>query len=102
MEPMIRAGDQVSITCCPIGEIMTATGGASACLAPSALSVQSYAESLCDGYYRALGEEHVSYLGDALLEGFLELYGVNPDIAELKSYTIFGDPAQLIWGGARP
>ena len=77
-------------------------GGASGMLAPSALSVQMFSERLADGFFEALAVDRVERAGDAMLEGFLRLWFFNPNVAELRFYALFGDPAQHLWGGAQP
>lgn len=87
---------------CLADAIVLSAGAGSGCVAPSALSVQLYAQKLADGFYEALAEDRVPRLGDALQAGLLKLYHFNPNVSELKTYVIIGDPAQLIWGGAIP
>lgn len=77
-------------------------GGASGMVAPTALSVQLFSEKLADGFYEALAVDRVERLGDAMQEGFLRLWTFNEYVAELQFYTILGDPAQQVWGGAVP
>jgi hypothetical protein len=76
------------------------SGGASGMVAPSALSVQLFSEKLADGFYEALAVDRVERIGDAMQEGLLRLWSFNPNVAELRFYTIFGDPAQQIWTAA--
>lgn len=88
---------------CLVQAMLLNAGSASGMVAPTALAVQLYSEKLADGFYAALADDddRDERLGDALQEGFLRLWTFNPNVAELRFYAIFGDPAQQIWGGAR-
>ncbi len=85
-----------------VAAMLLGGGGASGMLAPSALSVQIFSEQLADGFFEALAVDRVERAGDAMLEGFLRLWTHNANVAELRFYAIFGDPAQHLWGGAQP
>ncbi len=85
-----------------VATMLLGEGGASGMLAPSALSVQLFSEHLADGFFEALAVDRVERAGDAMLEGFLRLWSFNPNVAELRFYALFGDPAQHLWGGAQP
>jgi hypothetical protein len=70
------------------------THGAVACVAPTVLSVQDYAESIAEGF---MGEftNQTTRLGDSMNAGLLHLWGPsgNQTAYELLSYEIIGDPA---------
>jgi len=63
-----------------------------ACVAPSALSVQIYAEQLADGFFDEFTNTSAR-LGDALDGGLLRLWQYNGNASELLSYEVIGDPA---------
>ncbi len=81
---------------------IVAAGGGSACFVPTALSTQIYADRLADGFYESFAVDRVARLGDAVEAAFLRLWGFNPDARELFFYSILGDPALRLWGGASP
>jgi len=68
------------------------THGAVACVAPSVLSVQEYAEKIASGF---MGEftNQTTRLGDSMNAGLLNLWHWNDTAYELMCYEIFGDPA---------
>lgn len=70
--------------------------GASAVVAPSALSNQDSAMEIADGYSRALMDEKQTRLGDGVLEGLLQLWGAFSAADELYVYEVFGDPAMKV------
>ncbi len=90
--------DRVSL----VEAIIGSRGAGSSAFAPSALSVQARGEYLANGFYQALAIDRVETLGEAAERAFLSLYGFNTSAAELQFYTIFGDPALRLWGGATP
>jgi hypothetical protein len=68
------------------------THGAVACVAPTVLSVQEYAEKIAAGF---MGEftNKTTRLGDSMNAGLLNLWHWNDTAYELMCYEIFGDPA---------
>lgn len=82
--------------------IVLSAGCGTACIGPTALSVQTFAEKIADGYFEGMGPSGAATLGEALAAGFLKLWLFNDAVSELRTYTIFGDPAQRLWGGAAP
>lgn len=74
----------------------------SAGVGPTAVSLQSYAERLSDGFYQSLAGDPAARLGDAMAAGQLRLWLSAPFARELLFYSIFGDPALSLWGGGTP
>jgi len=60
------------------------------------LSDQLQAKQLADGFSKALLIDKNARLGDAVLDGFLELWSTSPFADALLSYEIFGDPALVV------
>jgi hypothetical protein len=75
---------------------------ASAVFAPTAASIQARAALLAEGFYGSFTNPATLRLGDAAEAAFLHLWGQQPYARELLFYTIFGDPALLLDGGASP
>mgnify|MGYP000869519412 FL=1 len=82
--------------------IVTSIACGSSCIAPTAISIQNNAERLADGFYRAFAVDRVPRLGEAMAAAHLRLWSHSPFARELLFYSIFGDPAQKIWGGVSP
>lgn len=66
--------------------------GAVAVVAPASESVQSVAERLASGFFAEF-TNRTTRLGDSLLAAFYAQWTNNPNMSELWSYGILGDPA---------
>jgi hypothetical protein len=66
--------------------------GASAVMAPASESVQIFAEKIAAGFFAEFTNE-TTRLGDSLKAGLTNLWNFNPNVSELWSYGILGDPA---------
>jgi hypothetical protein len=87
----VGAFDDPAASC--LGEaFMTHTAGAASCVAPTALSTQLYAEKLAAGFFAEFTNT-TTRLGDAMNAAFLNLWQFNPNVSELRTYVILGDPA---------
>ena len=78
-----------------LGEVFLRRGngaGAVGCVAPASLSVQTYAEKLAAGFFADFTNS-ASRLGDSMQAGLLNLWQFNPNVSELATYLILGDPA---------
>jgi len=73
-----------------------ATNGAVASFAPSALSENSDAEHIADGFIIGLISNRLTRLGLAKDAGLLDLWNYYPFAPELLAYEILGDPALLV------
>ena len=82
--------------------IMLGEHTGSAIFAPSTFAIDFNSEQVSDGYFAAIATNRVERLGDAVHEGFFRLWTINTVAREMLFYTIFGDPAQQLWGGAEP
>lgn len=96
---------QVPSTNCLAEAIVLSEHCGSACLAPTGLSSQDYADSIARGFYGAVGTGQVARLGDAVNAGLFALWDADEFTTlseELLFYVLFGDPAQQVWGGGVP
>ncbi|HMO50500.1 MAG TPA: C25 family cysteine peptidase [Kiritimatiellia bacterium] len=82
--------------------IIHAQHSGSAAVAPTALALHTNSTVLADGFYEAFAVQRVPRLGMAMQEGRLRLWTFNKFARENMFYAIFGDPAQQVWGGAKP
>ncbi len=82
--------------------IVTSIACGSACIAPTAISIQVNAERMADGFYQAFAVDRAPRLGEAMAAAQLRLWSQSPFARELLFYGIFGDPAQRVWGGVLP
>lgn len=87
---------------CLAEAVLSASGAGSACVAPTALSIQDNAEDLADGFYGSVASNNAATLGEAMQGAFLSLWNHSPYARELRIYTVFGDPALPLKGGAQP
>jgi len=66
--------------------------GAVVCVAPTVLSVQTFAEKIAQGFMEEFTNQ-TTRIGDSLNAGLLNLWNWNSTAYELLCYQIFGDPA---------
>ncbi len=77
--------------------LQTAAKGASALVAPTALSQAIASDRVAEGFYEALAADEVRSLGEAMMNGQLKLFstfGSSP--TELLMYQVFGDPGMVV------
>jgi len=70
--------------------------GASSVFSPTALSVQQYADLMANGFMNGLAVDKRRYLGDIAYRAYLSLFNFNPNVSELETYQILGDPGLLV------
>jgi hypothetical protein len=70
--------------------------GAAACVAATALTAHQASEALSRGFYRAMGTERRRCIGDAMMEGYADLFEFGPTMQELLYFELFGDPAMVV------
>ena len=70
--------------------------GASSTFAPTALSVQTFSDFVAAGFTRAFAVDKRQHLGDVALDAQLNLWTYNPNVAELLTYQIIGDPGLVV------
>ena len=70
--------------------------GASSVFSPTALSVQLYADYMAAGFINTYAKTKRRYLGDVAYGGYLNLFNFNPNVSELETYQILGDPGLIV------
>jgi len=70
--------------------------GAASVYSPTALSVQLFADYLAAGFTQAYAVQKRRYLGDIVFDAHLNLWTYDPDVAELRTYQIIGDPGLIV------
>jgi hypothetical protein len=70
--------------------------GAASVFTPTALSVQQFSDRIASGFMTAWTVQKRRYLGDIAHAGFLNLWAFNPNVSELSTYQILGDPGLLV------
>lgn len=70
--------------------------GAASVYSPTALSVQLFADYLAAGFTQAYAVQKRRHLGDIVFVAHLNLWAFNPDVAELRTYQIIGDPGLIV------
>ena len=70
--------------------------GAASVFTPTALSVQQRSDLIASGFMSAWTVQKRRYLGDIAHAGFLNLWAFNPNVDELSTYQILGDPGLLV------
>jgi hypothetical protein len=76
--------------------LLSAKGGASACIANTAPAFMPSAETFAKGFLRRLATEKVTRIGDAFLGGMADLNSYNRCTQELLYLNLFADPAMVI------
>lgn len=97
---MIARFDHMTASCMGEQALSYASGGAIAVYAPASLSWNSYAEALGLLLHRVHAIEGVNTLGLALVRA-RQLLGGGEFNGLLQTYTLLGDPAIKLKGGAR-
>lgn len=73
-----------------------AAGGASACVATTAISYGPSCEAFIRGFLREMVLNRLTRIGDGFLGGLADLYVYNPYTQELLYMNLFADPAMVV------
>lgn len=80
-----------------LAEVMIETQRAAVSVfAPTALSVQLFSDRIASGFMNGWTVQKRRYLGDIAMKAYLNLWAFNPNVSELQTYQIFGDPGLLV------
>ncbi len=75
--------------------LLESTRGAASVFTPTALSAQQFSDKLAAGFMTSWAAQKRRYLGDIAFEAYLNLWSFNPNVSELRTYQIIGDPGLL-------